>query len=201
MKVPSPAARRFVSFGLPHFRRPTMHTCQRTDRIVAPRILYVVPVPAPYRNAELDQAAEVLGTAAVTTLFMRPVNVGGSFSHEFPRVCRYHCLDQGPEHNGVSSADLEKFLSELSPTVVIVGGYRQAVSRATFRWCLANGVPYALRTDSNPWTDRLKGWARMRVRHWRLDPWVRRSARCLVTGSYNRDFWRHHGMRPEQEGW
>jgi glycosyltransferase involved in cell wall biosynthesis len=149
----------------------------------------------------LDQAAEVLGAEAVTALFMCPVNVGGSFSHAFPSVCRYHCLDQGPECNGLPFAELERFLVNLDPTVVIVGGYRDVVSRATFRWCLASRVPYALRSDSNPWTDRLKGWARGMVRHWRLDPWVRSSARCLVTGRYNRDFWREHGMRPDQEGW
>lgn len=168
---------------------------------MASRILYVVPVPAPYRNAELDQAAEVLGADAVTALFMRPVNVGGSFSHEFPRVCPYRCLDQGPDSNGLPFADLERFLVEQDPAVVIVGGYQEAVSQAAFRWCLASGVPFALRSDSNPWTDRLKGWARGRVRHWRLDRWVRQSARCLVTGSYNRDFWRQHGMSPTQEGW
>ncbi|MEZ6070298.1 MAG: hypothetical protein R3C10_08465 [Pirellulales bacterium] len=59
------------------------------------RILYIVPVPAPYRNAELDRAAEGLGREAVTALFMRPVNVGGSL-HALPNVCQYHCLDQGP---------------------------------------------------------------------------------------------------------
>ena len=98
-------------------------------------------------------------------------------------------------------ADLDDYLDAIHPRYVILGGYRYHGLNETRAWCLRNNVPYALRADSNVWEDRFKGIARRMVRKVRLGPWVRRAQACLVTGTYNREYWQQYGMKPAQEGW
>jgi len=168
---------------------------------VATDLVYVVATPSPNRNCEMDRVATVLGTSAVHLIFMQPVWQSASWQPTFPRVCPYHCVDSSPEWNGIPFAELTRLLDELDPRVVVVGGFNQRVARQVIAWCRKRGVPYCLRSDSNIWTDKYKGFFKYLFRRTMLRPKVRAAKQCLVTGETNRAFWERYGMRPEQAGW
>lgn len=164
-------------------------------------IVYVVAAPAPYRNAEMDRAAALLGADAVKLVFAEAANVGGSWQHQMPGVCSWRALGAPPQDGGLSLAELPRYLEAADPSVVIVGGHALEATRAAMRWCQARGVPFALRSDSNVWSDRLKGMAKHFVRRLRLGYWLRRADKVLVTGTFNRQAWERYGLRSEQVLW
>ena len=165
------------------------------------RVVYCCPVPAPYRNAELDRAAAALGRDSLHTVFDFAQHPTASWQPTLPAVCPFHCLNGTPEQHGLHIRELPRLLSELDPAVVVIGGYSYPVTKVGLRWCRARGVPYVFRTDTNIWGDRQKGLPRYLLRRLRLRPWLQHARACLITGSYNREFWRRYGMRPDQEGW
>lgn len=164
-------------------------------------IVYLVAAPAPYRNAEMDRAASLLGPDALRLVFAEARNVGGSWQHQMPKACPWRVIDAPSEHGGLAQADLARFLEEQQPKVVVVGGHSYAAMRTAMRWCVARGVPYALRSDANVWSDRKKGLARHLLRRVRLGYWLRRASKVLLTGRFNRQAWERLGLRPEQHGW
>lgn len=210
-----PAFAGLLQVGLGAFRaqRGVGHRSQRGGRaaevphereakvVVSREIVYFVATPTPNRTTEMDRVARAMGRDAVRLVFSRGSWESASFSSSFPEVCRYHTLDGTPAENGLPRSQLVEALEEWRPRVVIVGGYREAALQNVMHWCQRQGVPYCLRSDSNVWTDRQKGWLKFQVRRWRLTPWVRQSHRVLLGGEYNRQFWRRYGMRSEQEGW
>jgi 1,2-diacylglycerol 3-alpha-glucosyltransferase len=165
------------------------------------KIVYVVPTPSPNRNAEVDRVATVLGSDSLHVVFVASEFEGASAPRGLPDVCEYSCLDDPPRRAGGSVAYLDSLLERLEPKVVVVGGYAHRETRAAIRWCLKRGVPYSLRSDSNIWTDRKKGWAKYLVRSARVRPLVRTAMSCLVAGRFNSEFWKRYGMEPHQEGW
>jgi glycosyltransferase involved in cell wall biosynthesis len=165
---------------------------------MAERIVYVVATPSPNRNTEMDRVAMALGPDRVRLIFIASQWDSASWRPSFPNVCPFHCLD---ELAGAASAELGSLLGELDPSVVVVGGYAQRAARDVMAWCRRRGVGYSLRSDSSIWTDRYKGWAKYAIRRFRLPRHVRAARSCLLSGRFNRDFWRRYGMRPDQEGW
>ena len=165
------------------------------------RIVYVVATPSPNRNTEMDRVATALGPERVHLIFIASMWDSASWRPSFPEVCPFHCLDAPDELNGVPSSEFRLLLERLAPSVVVVGGYAQRPAREAMAWCREHGVGYCLRSDSSIWTDRHKGWAKYAVRRLRLPRHVRAAQSCLLSGRFNRDFWRRYGMRPEQEGW
>lgn len=168
---------------------------------MAERIVYVVATPSPNRNTEMDRVAEALGPDRVHLIFIASQWQSASWQPSFPKVCPYHCLDAPSELNGIAFGELRSLLEQLDPKVVVIGGYAQRAARDVMAWCRERGVGYCLRSDSSIWTDRHKGWAKYAVRRLRLPRRVRAAQSCLLSGEFNRDFWRRYGMTPEQEGW
>lgn len=163
-------------------------------------LVYLVEVPAPYRNAEVDRAVQGLGPGSLVTLFAR-ASADGAFEYRLPTTCPFHVIDGSSAEQGVPLGQIETLLDHLHPSHVIVGGYHQAVYRRTLAWCRARRVPYSLRSDSNVWADREKGWLRYVVRRARLARHVHRAHSVLLTGTCNRAFWQRYGLRASQEAW
>jgi len=163
-------------------------------------IVYLVEVPTPYRNAEMDRAAEGSAPGEIHTIFVRP-KADGCFEYDLPGRCPFRVVDGTEAQRGIPFDDVTGYLAELNPRFVVVGGYSQPIAREVLRWCHRRDIPFGLRSDSNIYSDRLKGTVRYLVRRARLSPWVRRAQRVLVTGTYNRAFWERYGMRPQQAAW
>ena len=91
-------------------------------------------------------------------------------------------------------------LSELrrfAPTYVIVYGYNQLTHWLTFGYCARQGIPFALRSDSNHLIDTSTSW-RSSLRR-RLLRWlVARAAAVLPIGSANLAIWRSYGALDRQ---
>lgn len=163
-------------------------------------LVYIVEVPTPYRNAELDRAAQQLGPAALHAVFVRPT-ADGCFDYHLPQVCSHRVIGPPAQTQGLSLADLPAQLDAWNPHAVILGGYHQAPVRAALAWCRRQRRPFCFRSDTNVHADQLKGWPRRLLRHVRLGRWVKHAHRILLTGRYNRDFWTRYGMVEEQAGW
>lgn len=163
-------------------------------------LVYLVDSPAPYRNAEMDRAAEVLGPEQVEVIFLRGA-ADGCFEYRLPARCPARVVDAPVERGGLPAAQVTDYLASRRPHLVIVGGYLQPVLHQTLVWCMQTRQPYCLRSDSNLWTDKQKGFLRYLVRRYRLGRWVRHAHQLLLTGSGNRAFWARYGLRPEQAGW
>jgi glycosyltransferase involved in cell wall biosynthesis len=163
-------------------------------------IVYLVEVPTPYRNAEMDRAADGLQPGEIHTIFVRP-KADGCFEYDLPQRCPFRVVDGTEVQRGIPFQQVTGYLKELDPRFVIVGGYSQPIVQEVLRWCQRHQVPFGLRSDSNLYSDRLKGTARYLVRRARLSPWVRRARRILLTGTFNQRFWTRYGMQSLQAAW
>lgn len=163
-------------------------------------LVYIVEVPTPYRNAELDRAAEQLGRDAVRAIFVRP-SADGCFAYDLPKVCEHRVVGAPPQPQALSLAEAPALLQAWNPHALILGGYHQPLVRAALRWCRREKRAYCFRSDTNVYADRLKGWPRQIVRRIRLGRSVKHAHKILITGRYNREFWRNYGMQDEQDGW
>lgn len=163
-------------------------------------LVYIVEVPTPYRNAELDRAATQLGTDAVRVIFVRP-SADGCFTYDLPQVCEHRVVGGVGQPQAISVAEIPAQLDAWDPHAVILGGYQQTPVRTALAWCQQNRRAFCFRSDTNLYADRLKGWPRHVVRRIRLGRRVKHAHRILITGRYNREFWRRYGMIADQEGW
>ncbi len=165
------------------------------------RLVYVLTAPAPYHLDEMDRACRALGEGSIHIIFCTARWASASFPDCRPAVCQYHVVDSAHDPHDIPLARLPRLLDELKPAIVLSAGYHTRPHRAAIAWCRRSGRPYGLRSDSNIHTMRYKGWAKRLVRRARLSPLVKHAQAVAVTGTANRDFFRHYGMRPEQEFW
>ncbi len=163
-------------------------------------LVYIVEVPTPYRNAELDRAAEQLGPERIRAIFLRP-SADGCFAYDLPQRCEHRVLASTGQPPAVNAVQAMALLRAWNPHAVVLGGYQHPLIRQVLAWCRRERRPFCFRSDTNVFADRLKGWPRSLVRRVRLGPWIRHAHRILLTGRYNRDFWRRYGMLTDQEGW
>jgi glycosyltransferase involved in cell wall biosynthesis len=98
---------------------------------------------------------------------------------------------------GYLSLGLPHELKRFRPDYLIIYGYNQLSQLLAFRHAIANGIPFALRSDSNAMldtrTDRRSQLRRMLVR-----AIVRRAHALLPVGSANKLFWQHLGALDSQ---
>ena len=98
---------------------------------------------------------------------------------------------------GYLSLGLPAELRSFAPDYLIVYGYNQLSQWLTFRYALAEGIPFSLRSDSNVHLDRSQSW-QSSVRRRLLHQLVRRAHAVLPVGSANRAYWETYGAQPSQ---
>jgi glycosyltransferase involved in cell wall biosynthesis len=171
----------------------------------AKRIAIVTGVPAPYREPVFERLANRSGVELkVFYCTDSHHNVAWSsegktsfeYVKEFPRNFTPKRFQRLPFF-GYTNFGLSAALRDYEPDFVIVYGYNQSAHWMAFRYCLANDVPFALRSDSNVHIDLGLSWQnniRRRLLRWL----VKRAAAVLPVGSANRSYWEAFGAKPSQ---
>jgi glycosyltransferase involved in cell wall biosynthesis len=171
----------------------------------ARRIAVVTGIPAPYREPvfanlaarpgvelKVFYCAESHGNVA----WSGGANPTYEYVKEFPRNFTPKRFQRLPFF-GYTNFGVTAGLRDFEPDYVIVYGYNQSSHWMAFRYCLANGVPFALRSDSNVHIDLNKSW-RSSVRRKLLRWLVARAHAVLPVGTANRGYWEAFGAKPEQ---
>ena len=132
----------------------------------AKRIAIVTGVPAPYREPVFERLANRPGVELkVFYCTHSHHNVAWSsegmtsfeYVKEFPRNFTPKRFQRLPFF-GYTNFGLSAALRDYEPDFVIVYGYNQSSHWMAFRYCLANDVPFALRSDSNVHIDLGLSW-------------------------------------------
>jgi glycosyltransferase involved in cell wall biosynthesis len=169
------------------------------------RIAVVTGLPTPYREPVFERLANRKGVELKVfycTHSHGNVAWSGGGSHdfeyvkEFPRNFTPKRFQRLP-FLGYTNFGLSAALRDFEPEFVVVYGYNQSTHWLAFRYCLANGVPFALRSDSNVHIDLGASW-RNQIRRGLLRWLVKRAAAVLPVGSANRGYWEAFGAKPSQ---
>jgi glycosyltransferase involved in cell wall biosynthesis len=154
------------------------------------RVSFVLPEPAPYRTAMLDEAADrpelqltaIYAGASVqrrtwaTDARHRAVVLDGWRVPGAYRVLR---------HDYPVSLDVFRALAGSEPEVVVVSGWSTFASQAAIAWCRRRRVPYVLLVESNE-RDARPGWRRA-VKEAVVPSSVRHAAEVFVVGTLARE--------------
>ena len=171
----------------------------------ARRIAIVTGVPAPYREPVFERLAKRPGVdLKVVYCTHSHQNVAWSsegetsfeYVKEFPRNFTPKRFQRLPFF-GYTNFGLSAALRDFEPDFVVVYGYNQSTHWMAFRHCLANNIPFALRSDSNVHIDLGLSW-RNNIRRQLLRWLVKRAAAVLPVGSANRRYWEAFGAKPSQ---
>ena len=169
------------------------------------RIAIVTGVPAPYREPVFQRLAARPGVELKVfycthghdnVAWAGEASASFEYVKEFPKNFTPKRFQRLP-FLGYTNFGLSAALRDFEPQFVVVYGYNQSTHWLAFRYCLANGVPFALRSDSNVHIDLNRSWRssmRRRLLHWL----VKRAGAVLPVGSANRGYWEAFGAQPSQ---
>lgn len=171
----------------------------------AKRIAIITGVPAPYREPVFERLANRPGVELKVfyctdghsnVAWSGESNSQFEYVKEFPRNFTPKRFQRLP-FLGYTNFGLSAGLRDFEPEFVVVYGYNQSSHWLAFRYCLANLIPFAMRSDSNVHIDLGRSWQN-NVRR-RLLKWlVARAAAVLPVGTANRGYWEAFGAKPSQ---
>ena len=163
------------------------------------RVTFVLPEPAPYRTALLDEAADR------PELELTAVYAGGSVQRRsWPTDARHRAVVLGGwrvpgayrvlRHDYPISLDVFRVLAASEPEVVVVSGWSTFASQAAVAWCRRRHVPYVLLVESNE-RDARPGWRRA-VKTAVVPATVRHASEVFVVGTLARESMLARGVDP-----
>jgi glycosyltransferase involved in cell wall biosynthesis len=174
------------------------------------RLAYVVTHPIQYQAPLLRRLA-ACPELDLTVLFLSDMSVTGYHDPDFERRVEWDVpLLGGYRHEFLPAVFGQKRLSALGPfprglrarlgrggfDAVWVHGYAHPALLASVLAGLSLGLPVLLRGESHL-ESRPRGGAARLARRLLLGRLLRSAAACLAIGSWNRDYYRHHGV-PER---
>lgn len=169
------------------------------------RVAVITGPPAPYREPVFAELAKRPGIELrVFHASTGHADLGWQSSNASKRDYDHVFLENYmPERGrrlpavGYLSLGLPAELRSFAPDYLIVYGYNQLSQWLAFRYALSEGVPFALRSDSNVHLDRSQS-IQSSIRRRLLHQLVRKAHAVLPVGSANRAYWETYGAQPSQ---
>ena len=72
-------------------------------------LVYLVNIPTPYRNAELDYVARGLGNNKIHAVFLNSFYPAGGWRPQFPKECSYYCLNNKLTDHKINISKIGQF--------------------------------------------------------------------------------------------
>lgn len=161
----------------------------------ATRVVVFFDRLGPYHFSRLQAASREMQITAVESSNEDPINSWEEVrtSGDFDRVLLFRDEPLAQQHRSVIEARVRGVLSELHPDAVAIPGWSDPCALAALAWCLEQGIPAVVMSESTPWDHK---------RIWWKEAIKRQVLRCfgagLVGGTSHAEYLKSLGMAPER---
>jgi glycosyltransferase involved in cell wall biosynthesis len=151
---------------------------------------YLVERLGPYHYARLDQVAGQF-ECKLHVLELAPYDE--TYSWKVTVVTEQRAFTRSSLLKNFLANDLQRALNEIRPSVVFLNGWAHRGALLGLEWCLYNGTPTVVMSDSQEHDEPRRGW-----KEWLKRRFVRRCQAAFVAGQRHVSYIVNLGMPAEQ---